>query len=663
MINQKINMIKIFSRVHMSKNFAIFVFFLFISLINFWGSLHNSFIIDDTEHYLSSKKVNNSFLIYDVIPNQTFAANPGMQEYQNNWGYYRPFMHVFFRVQAEIFKDNPVHYHLLCIIFFAWACFSIFQLLLFITKNEMAAFLAAFLYLLHPFQGLCVNYKTAVTLSIQIILLNSAFLMTVNTRSVLSKDFPKYVGALLCFILALLIHELAFIFPAILFFYWLILHDKSTKNLLYQWVGFVLISVLYLWVRSHYESFLGSPHYKVTLKEFLAAYAREINWVIKKLIYPKDIFLQSSTWLTKSIANQWILVFYTYVICFSLLLIIFYRRNKVLFFFLGVFISGFILSVPASKGFLRDGIVYFEPHWIFYTNIGLFGIVGYLFSFVLKEYKKLGILVLISYVLYLFYFSFIENRLYHDTNLFFERWSADSPSLDLPQYVVCDEKIALRKLDEAIDCFTPLTQRIRGAGAYTSLGQIYFLKDDYKRSKENFQKSREMGANTSALKNLSFIADKEGKTEEAIKYLDEALLFDKFSLDIPLAKVILYSKDKKWKEAIDVLHQVERIYPNNERILLSQINILFQMKDDERARLLVSQAIPHLTRVDTLVLLTIVLLQNHEDKLAEITYKKAYNIDSKQAQDISKSMFICPLDNKKKKAKPSLSLHRVNIVT
>lgn len=637
------------SYLHIRKNFLIFIFLLFLGLVNFGGSLRNPFIIDDTEHYLNPKKMNNAFLVYDALPNQVFYAQEGMKEYQNNWGYYRPFTHLFYRLQAQLLKDNPVHYHLMCIIFFVWACYSIFQLLLFLTKNELAAFIGAMLYLLHPFQGLCVNYKTALVFPIQIIFLNTAFLIVVNNKRFLGlKSVLKYLGALLCFICALLIHELAFIFPAVLFFYWLVLDDKKDKGLFTKWLGFVLISMMYLFFRFHYES-TGMAHsfnYKLTLKEFFAAYAREIGWVIKRFIYPKDIFLQSATWVSKGVANQWIWVFYAYLVCFFTLWVIFYRNNKVLFFLWGVFSSGFILSIPGSRNMLGSGLIYFEPHWIFYTTIGLFGVLGVFFSGVVRRHGVLGWGVVVIYIFYLMYFSFVQNNLYSKPKEYFQRWADDSPNLDLPKSSVCWQKAFEHDIDGAIECFVPLTQQSRAGLAYSALGTMYEIKKDIEKAKENYLKAKEQGVFVGPLKSLSMIAYNEGNMEEAIKYLDEALVYDRFSLDIFLQKAEIYVKKALWHEALDVLKRARQLYPLNGQVVHAEINIFFKMNEKQKGRTLAKEVISRTNRINELVYLSVLLMGNAQEDLAKEAYVKAYQIDPSQAETFMTRTFICPLKKK-----------------
>ncbi len=477
-----------------NKHFKILFFFLLIlvGVFNFWDSFKNPFFIDDADHYLNVRKQNPQFFSYDFIPNLTDRV--GFENFENRWGYYRPLTHFLFSIESSLLNSNSVAYQFVSLVSFVLACYSIFLFVFSITSSRFISSSSALLYLLHPFNGLAVNYKTAFHLSLQIVFFNLIFIY-INK---ISKErglfhWSQYLLYLVLFLFTLLFHELAFIFPLILLFYFLATITINRFRF-FLCSGFFSVFLFYLYFRSKLSmtsgGLLGAVFggFKITWYEACAAYARIIRWVITKLFYPDNIFLQWVTSVDKYMAGKWIWVFVFYLCVFLYFSVVFYRENKKMLFFWLMFSFGFVLSAPASYNILGQGFFYFEPHWIFYTNIGFFAIISWFIhktKFLISWFPYV-LLVLLS--TFLFLFSYKQNLLFNNPASYYTQWVAETPGFDFPAIGYCSYLQNFSNIDNSINCFKSLLETQRKLFVFGNLGSLYVQKGDYKEAKFYYNK-------------------------------------------------------------------------------------------------------------------------------------------------------------------------------
>jgi len=626
------------------RNFNIkFLLILFLlGFVNFSGSLHNPFLLDDSIHYLNEKKQNPKFILYNFIPD--LLNKPGFEDYENNYGYYRPLTHSFYAAQAILFKEHRVYYELFCIIAFVLCCYSIYCFLFLVTANRFAAAVAALLYLLHPFNGLCVNYKTACIFSLQIILFNVIFIHVIKRfkepRRVINPGI--YPALLFLYVLTLLMHELAFVFPFFMVVFWLLNPKYVNKKSFWFLFGFVAIAACYFIFRSKFaninSSFLGAVFgYKISWLEFCSAYARIIRWVLVKLFYPTHIFIQSTTLIDKHMTQSWAWVFMFFVALAAYGAYFWQKRSNVYLFCWLIFLSGFIISIPGTYYGVKTGLLFFEPHWIFYTNIGLFALGGVVIERLRKANVMLALLLLGFLCLSLVYFSAQQNKLYNNLIRYFTVWSQETPGYELPVTGLCGALVANGNVDEAIVCNKTLLGSPRESMAQVNLAYIYFDKKDYPTSSKYFQALIDAKTSMSiAYEGLAAIAMRNDDYNKAVDLLEKARNYDKLSLGILLKEVDALLVLKKVERAAQILEKTVEYYPSDATIKLVEIKLLFQLNKQQEARSKAFELIHVSTDVAVLVKLTTLLLVNRAEDLAQVAYIKAFNINKVLTQDLTK---------------------------
>ena len=620
-----------------NKNFkaVFFVFLIIFGIVNFWDSFKNPFFIDDSDHYLNARKQNPKFFLYDFVPNLT--SHSGFENFENRWPYYRPLAHFLLGVESSYFNSDPFPYQVISLSFFILACYTIFLLLFNLTSNRFLSTAASLLYLLHPFNGLCVNYKTAVVFSLQIIFLNLIFVYVYKLFE--KKNLFQWSQLLLYLVLyffALLLHELAFIFPLILMMYCVFVKSINIQRI-FVCLSFIFLAFFYFIMRAH---FLGSSGgilgamfgYKIAWWESCAAYARIIRWAFTKLVYPENIFIQWTTFVDKQMAGHWLWIFGFYMFIFIFFTWFFNKRSKLFVFFWLMFVLGFVLAAPPSYNSLGSGFFYFEPHWIFYTNIGLFALIGW-FLDKLRIFKFwFSYTLLIVMIFFLGFFSFKQNRLFNNTEQYNLLWSQETPGFDLSTLSVCGDLAKHLKVNQAIGCYQSMTESSRRLSVYQALADLYFIKKDYKKSADFYNKVLVIDSTfTGAYKGLAIIAIKKEDYKKAINYLDVAQKYDIFALDLYIYRMYIYEKQKRFDKVLSILSSFENDYYVKDFAQLYRVKILFESKNVDQAIEISKQLIKNNRDFSLLFRLREILFLNKQYDLVEKAYRQAFLVDPKRA--------------------------------
>jgi tetratricopeptide (TPR) repeat protein len=581
-------------------------------------------------HYENSKKQNPKFLAFNFVPGIT--DHPGFENYENAWPYYRPLTHFCYSLESGIFNNNTFLYQVVSLVFFIGACFSVFLFLFTVTSNRFIASASSLLYLLHPFNGLYVNYKTAYVFSLQTIFLNIIFIYVyriLSKKEALKWDQYSLYLVLYCF--TLLFHEMVILFPLILLAYCLLIRPNSLRYYLFI-LGFMLIACIYYLLLPKLSGISGGVlklvfTFKLTWFEFCAAYSRIIRWVITKFFFPSHIFIQWTTPALKHLAYQWFFIFVFYLFVFFYFLRFFFIRNKVLALFWLMFGLGFVVSAPASYFTLGSGLFYFEPHWVFYTNIGIFALVGWGIDRTRQFAHWLPMVLIVGLSLYLIFFSYQQNKLYNDPYQYYLQWKEETPGFEFPALGICDMLTQQEKFDEAISCYEPWVESQRKATANGNLAYVYLLKKDYKKSEVFFKKNLETNPKDNrAYLGLALINFEQKEYDKALEYLNRAQMYDVFSLDLIRFKCFIYEAQGKYDQVLRVLHDVDQSYDLKEFTDLYRVRIFLESKRIPLAIELANEVMNRSEDLNLLFLLASTLEEFHQEELAKNVYTKLLKI-------------------------------------
>ena len=126
--------------------------------------------------------------------------------------YYRPLAHIVPAICYSLFGEHFWQYHLFNLILFVLASFLIYLCVYRISKDDMLAFLVSALYIIHPINGIVVNYITASVFALQVIFISASILSVLGSIDRQDNRF-LYYASLLLMVLALLCHETSIMTP------------------------------------------------------------------------------------------------------------------------------------------------------------------------------------------------------------------------------------------------------------------------------------------------------------------------------------------------------------------------------------------------------------------------------------------------------------------
>ena len=184
---------------------ALKVFFVLLVLgtLTFANGFKNPMMLDD-HTFFDEKMRNMKFLWMQFVPDKNIFL--GLKD-QKTDVYYRPLAHVIPMLAYAAFHNNVVGHHLLNMVLLVTASFMIALLCFCLWGDWRLGLLAGVGYLLHPINGIMVNYITASVFSAQVIL------MTLSMICIWRADYLGRLASFFFFALALMCHETAMALP------------------------------------------------------------------------------------------------------------------------------------------------------------------------------------------------------------------------------------------------------------------------------------------------------------------------------------------------------------------------------------------------------------------------------------------------------------------
>ncbi len=261
----------------LSKKSRVFYAFVIINILCYGNALFCEFVWDDISHLnyfqLNLKSFTDLFQFF-------FTTNVVGQPF-----YYRPLMLVSFGIDYLVFKSVPFGYHLTSLILHLLNVILVFKIAERLLKNQIAAFIGAVIFAIHPVQAEAVTWISARadTLATFFTLLSFYFYM----NFVATRGATDFILVLLFYTLSLFTKETSLI----LFFVFLIypfavdkkINDKKHWSLL---VFSFIIIIFYLLIRGMITHFV-LDYYPWNVK--IATIPVVILSYFKLFFYPIDL--------------------------------------------------------------------------------------------------------------------------------------------------------------------------------------------------------------------------------------------------------------------------------------------------------------------------------------------------------------------------------------
>ena len=483
----------------------ILLFFIFLSYSN---CIHKEFMLDDYVNLIGNDSL-NSVSVVDLF----------VKDFK---GYYRPVTFAILKGALSVFGQNPVTFHLYNAAIFFAICWLFYLLLGKVTRRPDLAMLASLLYAVHPINNFFLNYKTASSLSINILCLQLGALLFVqylDTRKILF-----YAAAVLMYAVSLFAHEMNFLLPAYVFLIMYYFRDFNFKKDGRLFIPYLAAAVFYILIRTGVTTAIKVPSVLslgIPLSSYLATMAALAGWYITKLIFPAHIiFIWDERIMTGPAVIVCTLLFIFILI--GLIAVFLKGKKNSLTFGLILFSTGLLpLALAGFTYTNRFNTAIIEPHWFGFSSIGFFIVVASL-CLSLKEFlpHRVGIFLIVLILVGSSVLTRAANNLWKDGQTYCRYWFEENSLNGTVWHCLAARYIETHDLGQEPGYYKSCREVSYLAGAYHGIGQAQLAFDYYDLAlKINPQC-------VDAYYGLSLLYDQLEKMPEAELNLNKALTLD-----------------------------------------------------------------------------------------------------------------------------------------
>jgi tetratricopeptide (TPR) repeat protein len=482
--------------------FSVIFLLLLLSFIAFGSSLDNGFLIDDYALIVHNTVI-KSLKFVSAMFSRPFLM-----------GYYRPVTLISFALDYSVWKLNPFGYHLTNILLHFLNSVLFFILLYLTLKDFTLSSLTGILFAVHPLNSVSVNYiSDRGNLLVTFFILAALIIFYLGYNK---GQIKFYVLGFLLFVYALLSRENAILFP----FYFLCVFLFLCPRRNGKWITLIFILSLFIVLIYHLVRLkimsLGLTIFSDI--KMLFSFQSICSFFYMLVKYFSLAILPYNICLTRRIDVRAIsgfkgILYICLILLLLLILAVKFRKNRIVWFALAWFFTGVLPLYNLMFWRLPMGLI-MQDNWIYLSSVGLF-IALSMFLLNLKNFinKRLWFLFIVAILIFYTERNIVNNAFWRDTKTYSAYWLNLTPQ----NYLV--------------NC---------------SLGDYFYIKNDYKKAKFYFQKAidnlriKDDSANTilvstglftKIFNSLGRIAQREGNLEEAIAYFKKVININPNSTD------------------------------------------------------------------------------------------------------------------------------------
>jgi len=507
----------------------------------------------------------------------------GVVDRQGSVSYYRPLAHIVLDYSYAIFKNNLWQYHFLNIFLLALAASLIYLLIRNISGNFNLAFLTGLFYLIHPINGIMVNYISACVFALQVIcMLGTILLLWASLEN--KNDRALYFLSVLFAFLSLFWHESGIMVPFYVSAVILIFRDGPFKKKALYLVPFFLVILSYIIFRNMFFGTNGHvleimSIFHMTFWEHLATTFRLIMWYMAKLFCPQGILMQ---WSMPVLREHIFWDNLGALILLVLFMLVFTKfvKEKIVKLALIFLCIGFAPVYVASFAAPNVGAL-IEPHWFVFSSIGFFMLAAYMLLFILDHKKEFGLALLFVLIFTWGAVSHAYNQIWANQATYARYWSQLVPNFKLPYFYLADAYQDQGDYKEARKNYRlALMGDPSDMIIYNNLGVMDTQEGHWKNAESNYIKVLNINPfAASAYSNLGYIYFSQGQLKKAEDLFSRAVILNPLQTQfrLNLARVLL--KESKYQKAIGLCLKNLDIAENDTGTLFMLVDIYFYKKD------------------------------------------------------------------------------------
>lgn len=539
----------------LSSERKIFLLLLFFSvLFIYFQSIWFDFVWDDIPFLKENELVKS-------LKNIPLFFTTGMPTLQAPI-HYRPVTMTSLAIDYFLWGDNPAGYHIFNILLHTASTLVLYLLISSIIQNNVAAFLAAFIFAVHPAHCDAVCWIMARGDIICGLFLLLSFLSYLKKKQIIS---------VISFIVALLAKEMAVTFPAIIFIYSYFV-DKDKKNAIKGFVLFMSFVSFYLLLRSYV---LETPFGEKQPFEmrFYTSFTLLLNYM-KILFFPINLkLLYHGLPVYNSFLNFQVIVSFIVIICILFLAFLFKKREPLIWFSVLFF---FISLLPVSGLPVLIDVAMIADRYLYVPMIGAAIFFARLLEIlILKRREKIKFIYTITLIviMLLSILTFKRKFFWENEFVFLTKMVQDAPYYHEAKTILGYHYIQKGNLDEA-ERLLKMALKIKPdyPEGLNTLGTIYLRKGNYELAKTFFSKAIYYNSlHPEAHSNLAIVYAIEKNYDNAEREFKTAIALKPKFIKARLNLARMYIEQKRFVEAEENIALVLQLGNNEEAKELLQL--------------------------------------------------------------------------------------------
>ncbi|KKR48822.1 MAG: Conserved hypothetical tpr repeat protein [Microgenomates group bacterium GW2011_GWC1_41_8] len=459
---------------------------------------------------------------------------------------------ILYSITYNIFGANPAAFRIPSILFHVGTVWLTF-ILVWLLTNTRTALISAVLFAVHPILvepviwisgGIYPQYSMVVLAS-----------LTCYILGLKHKHF--YIISGILFIVSLLVSEKAIVLPFLIFLFDLVT-GRISKNWKWYIVVFGVILFFFGFIARFFferihdlsnmyylESGFDNPLFLIPVA--LSNYVFLLFWPQRLTLYHTEVAPTAFLFIIQTFAT----------ILYGALLVITYRKNRSLFFFLAFF---FVSLTPFLTPFRISWVV--AERYVYLGSIGIIASVSMGFSWMMKRYSEyrdviIGLVVIIVMIFSIR--SMVRNSHWKNEDVLWVATVAASPN---------------------------------SHNAHNNMGDVYVRQGNYQNAALEFSRAIEIKPDyADAYHNLANAYQRLNNQEQALAFYQKALEINPNLWQSHVQIAGIYAIQEDLQKAEEELTKALEISPNNSDVLTSFAVLSLFQGDPQKAQTYLQQAL------------------------------------------------------------------------
>ena len=488
-------------------------------------SLGHNFLFDEENIIIRNPLIKDLSRIPEIF-RQGFFYYEGAEKMAWNQ-YFRPLATLSFALDFSLWKGNPLGYNLTNTALHVAVGLLLFQFLREMLADDLASFLAALLFSVHPAHTEAVTYIAS-----RGDLWGAAGLLSTLLFYRRGRERP----ALGVYALSMFAKESMLLIPIYLFMLDVCFLKSSPKVLLKKMLGFAAVAAAFLIYRKFFSPVpLGPPDFnpRAALFRFLSMGPALLDY-FQAIFFPESFKFCLGVDFAKSFSDPKVWTTFALIALTGSGLVFSFFKSRPAFWGL----SFFLVSLSP---YLQ--IMHFYPEWaehyLYTASIGLAFFAAVCFKGILcsrrRAFHAIFLGLYVPYAFFLAYRTWERNALYNDTQKFYERLSqSDSPYAFYGFQNIARLAIEEGRWDDAIvPLRTAAAIEPNSDATHQNLGVYYLQKQQPQKALEHFKKAYELAYLNNEYVNNEYLLSAANALIQLSRYAEAEELLEKVQKRTP----------------------------------------------------------------------------------------------------------------------------------